>query len=404
MLGRVASRALASFAVLCASLSWAGWVFLHTIGDPTRAEDVATAVLDDDRSREQIATSFALQFVRASGIERSNIDLVEQTIDTALADPRVSTDVIAAFGAAHANALGVDDERDTTIDTNAMLTSIREQLAAVNPELATQLPDGVLPAVTLPTFHPPGVASARRVADSATAALAIAAAALAVVAFAFGDRRGVLRRIGLWGVVSGVAWVLLPIAVVAGARAWASDVDGIVEAAVRASVDDVVPVAVALVVGGVVALVLSFVPALWGERDAGYRRSSVAQQRVQVHPAAHHPGPHHPGPHHTGGSPQAPAGVAGAPAARPAWPTDSYQAAPATRPSRPSPFPAAPVRVDPTPPAGQPTPQPTPQPHGQAVAGHPAAHQVAPRTPPMPAPAPAEEIDPWSSYFGPDAR
>ncbi|MEZ5250529.1 MAG: hypothetical protein R2713_15360 [Ilumatobacteraceae bacterium] len=266
VLGRVASRAVASLAVLCASLSWAGWVFLHTIGDPTRAEDVATAVLDDPRSREQIATSFALQFVRASGIERSNIDLVEQTIDTALGDPRVSTDVIAAFGAAHANALGVDDERDTTIDTNAMLTSIREQLAAVDPELATQLPDGVLPAVTLPTFHPPGVESARRVAESATAALAIAAAALAVVAFAFGDRRGVLRRIGLWGVVSGVAWVLLPIAVVAGARAWASDVDGIVEAAVRASVDDVVPVAVALVVGGVIALVLSFVPALWGER------------------------------------------------------------------------------------------------------------------------------------------
>ena len=205
MLGRVASRAVASLAVLCASLSWAGWVFLHTIGDPTRAEDVATAVLDDPRSREQIATSFALQFVRASGIERSNIDLVEQTIDTALGDPRVSTDVIAAFGAAHANALGVDDERDTTIDTNAMLTSIREQLAAVDPELATQLPDGVLPAVTLPTFHPPGVESARRVAESATAALAIAAAALAVVAFAFGDRRGVLRRIGLWGVVSGVA-------------------------------------------------------------------------------------------------------------------------------------------------------------------------------------------------------
>ncbi|MCB1000281.1 MAG: hypothetical protein KDB40_13380 [Acidimicrobiales bacterium] len=390
----MASRAVASLAVLCASLSWAGWVFLHTIGDPTRAEDVATAVLDDPRSREQIATSFALQFVRASGIERSNIDLVEQTIDTALGDPRVSTDVIAAFGAAHANALGVDDERDTTIDTNAMLTSIREQLAAVDPELATQLPDGVLPAVTLPTFHPPGVESARRVAESATAALAIAAAALAVVAFAFGDRRGVLRRIGLWGVVSGVAWVLLPIAVVAGARAWASDVDGIVEAAVRASVDDVVPVAVALVVGGVIALVLSFVPALWGERDAGYRRPSAVQQRVQVHPAAHHPAPHQPGvPHQT-----PPSGGAGAPAARPAWPTDSYQPAPATRPSRPSPFPAAPARVDPTPPAGHPS---SPS-HGQPVAGHPAAHQVTPRTPP--APTPVDEIDPWSSYFGPDAR
>ena len=77
MLGRMVSRVLTSVALLCATLAWAGWVYLRTIGYPARSENIATAVLADPASNDQIASNFALQIVRASGIDRSNIDLVE---------------------------------------------------------------------------------------------------------------------------------------------------------------------------------------------------------------------------------------------------------------------------------------------------------------------------------------
>ncbi len=365
MLGRMASRMLTSLAVLCASLSWAGWVYLRTIGDPARSEEMATAIIDDDAARQQVASSFALQLVRASGIDRSNIDLVEAAVETALADPRVSADVISAFGAAHANALGVEDERDTTIDTNAMLAAVRDQVAVLNPELAVALPDGVLPEITLPKFHPPGVAPLRTAAESATTLLAIAAAVLAAIAFAFGDRRGVLRRVGLWAVCSGVGWALLPVLIVAGARAWASDVDKIVEAAVRSSVDGVMPVAIALVVGGVAAIVVSFVPSLWPERDDVYRRGTVVQSPPRARPAS---GPT----------------TAGHPAAH----QPAHQAVP------PPTYAPQPPRTDTWTPSGQGpvTPAYTPQ--------TPAAAAPRPSAPPPPAPVP-DDVDPWATYFGP---
>ena len=376
MLGRMASRVLTSLALLCATLAWVGWVYLHTIGDPARSENIATAMLADPASNDQIASNFALQIVRASGIDRSNIDLVESAVSAALEDPRVTTDVISAFGAAHANALGVEDERSTTIGTNAMVTAVRERLAVVSPEIAAQLPDGVLPEITLPTYHPPGVGTVRTAAESATSLLAIVAGVLLVIAFAFGDRRGVLRRAGIWAVCSGVAWVLVPIAVVAGARAWASDVDAIVEAAMRESISGVTPIAIGMVLGGIVAIVLSLIPNLWPERSEVDRRGSVVRTAPQAAPGyAARPNPaHHPA---AGGvvtaAPTQTARVdtyvrsdqgAGAPAMQGAYPPQSTP-----------------------PPAAQHPPQPARQPTA---------------APPQPAP-PAEEVDPWSTYFGPSA-
>lgn len=379
MLGRMASRMLTSLAVLCATLAWMGWVYLRTIGDPARAEDIATAVLEDDASREQISSSFALQIVRATGVDRSNIDLVERAVDTALDDPRISGDVIGAFGSAHANALGVPDARPTTIDTNTMIVAVREQVAAVDPELAAQIPDGSLPVVTLPKFHPPGVAGLRNAAESATTALALAALLLAAIALGFGERRRVLRRLGLWGVLSGVGWLLLPVLVVAGARAWASDADAIVEAAVRASVDGVMPVAIALVAGGAVALVLSFIPALWPATDMSSRRGTVVQRQL----------PHREFPH------RVPTDVPGGyTAGHPAAHQPAHQAVPPTAAAGTT------ARNDTYVPSNAPARPPvTPHP---PVASH---APVAPQAPAAPAPPPVatpqEEVDPWSTYFAP---
>lgn len=380
MLGRMASRVLTSLALLCATLAWVGWVYLHTIGDPARSENIATAVLADPASNDQIASNFALQIVRASGIDRSNIDLVESAVSAALEDPRVTTDVISAFGAAHANALGVEDERSTTIDTNAMVTAVRERLAVVSPEIAAQLPDGVLPEITLPTYHPPGVGTARTAAESATSLLAIVAGVLLVIAFAFGDRRGVLRRAGIWAVCSGVAWVLVPIAIVAGARAWASDVDAIVEAAMRESIGGVTPIAIGMVLGGIVAIVLSLIPNLWPERSEVDRRGSVVRTAPQAAPGyAARPNPaHHP----------AAGGVVTA------TPTQTARVDTYVRSDQGA---GAPAMQGAYPPQSTPPPAPPPRP-AQAVPQPPAP----PPQPPQPVP-PAEEVDPWSTYFGPSA-
>ncbi len=384
MLGRVASRMLTSLAVLCATLAWAGWVFLHTIGDAERSGEIATAVLEDDAAREQVATVFALQLVRATGIDRSNIDVVESAVSAALDDPRLSTEVVDAFGSAHSSALGVDDGSDTSIDPNAMLAAVRDQVALVSPELAAQLPDGSLPVVELPEFHPPGIATARRVAESVTTALALAAAVLAAVALGFGDRRSVLRRIGVWGVLSGIGWVLLPLAVVAGARAWASDVDAIVEAAVRTSVDGIMPVAVALFAGGAVALVLSFIPALWPERRAATAgaphaaRSGAAQRSapaVRAHPAGHQPA-HQAVPAATAVGAAAAADARGHTARVDTWVPSAggVAAAPPAQPSRPA----------------------------TAASMWPGGAPAAPPAAPPRSPA-ADEVDPWASYFGPES-
>ncbi len=371
MLGRMASRLLTSVALLCATLAWAGWVYLHTIGDAARSEDIASAVLSDEASSAQLASSFALQIVRASGIDRSNIDLVEGSVAAALSDPRVTTNVISALGAAHANALGIDDERSTTIDTNAMVAAVRERLAVVSPEIAAQLPDGVVPEITLPKFHPPGVSSLRTAADTATTLLAIVAAVLMAVAFAFGDRRGALRRAGIWGVCSGALWALVPIGVVAAARAWASDVDAIVEVATRESTSGVMPVAIALVLGGIVAVVLSFVPNLWPETSEVQRRGSVVR-----------------------GSPRSPA------------PAYAPRINPAGHPS------AGGVAGSSADPYSQMTPAPTARvdtyvPSESRYHGHVGSAPIQQPAPPpaaQPVPQPEQEVDPWSTYFGPETK
>src|SRR5260370_580684 len=42
-----------------ASVSWAGWVLLHTAGDPGRSDRIAHAVLDDPRARRDVANDIA---------------------------------------------------------------------------------------------------------------------------------------------------------------------------------------------------------------------------------------------------------------------------------------------------------------------------------------------------------
>jgi hypothetical protein len=226
-MARGLARALTGLALLCASFAWAGWIYLHTIGDPNRLERVATAVVDDPAARTEIAASFTGQLVDTLGIDGELRPVVESAVVGALSDPRVTDDVIAAIGASHANALGVDDDRPTTIDTAGFMVAVRDQLVQISPEAADRIPvDGV-----------------------------------GELSLLLGERRSTLRRYGVWALCSGLGWLLVPIIVNAAARTWADGVDAIVAAALTESRSTVLPVAMAIAGSGVAALVVSLLPA-----------------------------------------------------------------------------------------------------------------------------------------------
>ena len=353
-----------SVALLCASLAWAGWVYLHTVGDVHRAEKVATAVLDDPDASRQLSTAITDQLMNALSLEPAQRPLLRGAVEDALGDPVVSTQVISAFGAAHANAVGVDDPRPTTIDGAAIVQAVRSNLAVVAPEVAAMIPDGVVGGVTLPKVHPPGVAGLRSAAEKATTWLALAAVVLLGAALAFGGRRRTIRSVGIWGVSSGVLWLVVPLLVPIAAKAWAPSVSSIVAVAMKESAAAVLPAAIALVVCGAVALVASFVPSLFpdnGPRPAhagpratygspgvggsGMVTSSGARQ-VPASTTAHVPAPRAPADTWVRGS-EPTAVVYGTATHPPATPTPTHPSRPpAVTPMHPhvqSPQPAAEV-------------------------------------------------------------
>ena len=129
MVRQTITRLVVSVALVAASCAWAGWVFLHSVGDPHRAERIANAILDSSDARDEIAGPITDQLLEQVGIAPSQKALVRDAVTSVLADPTVAENFVAAFGSAQANALGVDDPRPTTIDVGALTTAVRERLA-----------------------------------------------------------------------------------------------------------------------------------------------------------------------------------------------------------------------------------------------------------------------------------
>jgi hypothetical protein len=278
------ARALTGLALLCASFAWAGWIYLHTIGDPHRLERVASAVVDDPGARAEIAASFTGQLVESLGIDPQLEPVVESAVVGALSDPRVTDDVIAAIGASHANALGVDDDRPTTIDTAAFMVAVRDQLVQISPEAADLVPVEGVGELALPRFQPPGVGTLRRIAEPVVNTLALVAVGLLGLSLVLGDRRSTLRRYGVWALCSGLGWLLVPLLVNAAARTWADGVDAIVAAALTESRRTVLPVAMAIAASGAVALIVSLLPALGSSSTASPAAAGAAGQGRRVQP------------------------------------------------------------------------------------------------------------------------
>lgn len=389
MFGRVVAGTIASVALLCATIAWGGWVYLHTVGDPHRTEEIATAVLDNAAARQEISTALADQIVERTGLPANTTPTIASAVSATLGDPRISQNLIDAFGSEHARALGVDDPRPTTIDTAALIAAVRDHLAASAPSIVARLDTYTAqfaigmtpPKITLPDLHTDAAGTFRSVAQKTTTTLGLLAVLLIVLAFAVGDRRHVLRRLGTWAIFSGIGWLAGPYLVALIAKQFASEFSATIDAVRQACQGPVVVGSIVLVAVGVVSLVGWMLP-IWPDPAYDghdpYRPARAWQPRAVARRE------------------QPPAG----------WvPAGAASAAP------PAP-PAAPTR----------TPGPvdtfvrSQEPSVWQTAAPAAAHQVPPaHTMPSSSTSstsiwaaasdvPPGDGDPWAMYFGPDRR
>lgn len=266
MVGRSVGRVLVGLGLLCASLAWTCWVVLHTVADPTRSSRVAHAVLDDPASRAQVAADLtgalagAVNAAGSGAAGRVGVTAprvsgddprLRAAVDLALADPQVATDLVDAFAAAHANLLGVEPKRDATLDTAGFVGVVARALATASPDLAARVA-GVAPAsIPLPDVELPFVARLRGFATTAVPRLVVLAVLLCGAALAVGDRPGVLRRIGWWGIGAGLLWAAGPPVLVWLVGQVSAGNAALLRAVLRGATGEVTAVATVLALGGV---------------------------------------------------------------------------------------------------------------------------------------------------------
>jgi hypothetical protein len=273
--GRAVAGVVTALALLAASVAWAGWVYLHTVADPTRSNRIAHAILDNPTARRELAGDIAGSIATAAD-KALAAKHVPATVDgadpslqgavyAALSDPRIAANIVDAITAEHAEVLGATPPHPAVINTAALLAAVRAHLAPTDPQLARSLP-AIAPAqVRLPAVKIPYARQARRWAQRWVHVLALGAVGGLLLALLIGDRAGVLRRAGFWAVGAGVSWAVLPPLAVWAGDTWAKSQAAVIRAVVRGATGGVTTAAVALAVGGVAAAVFSYVlPRLGG--------------------------------------------------------------------------------------------------------------------------------------------
>ena len=357
------TRLILSITLLCASIAWGGWVFLHSVGDPHRAERIAMAILDSPEARDEIAAPFTDQLVNYAPLDAESQAKLRSVVSDVLADPRIVDNFVAAFGSAQASALGVDDARPASIDVGQMVEIVREHVAVQFPELAAQIP-ATTEKIEIPKVTTSAIGNLRDLANTWTIWLALLSFCSLVALMIFGDRRVVLRSFGFWAILTGAFWAIGPRLVPVLAHSYAPQADAVIKAMVNAVATQITTTATILVVCGILAFVAR---AVFFGRDYAQRTAANGPAGVGQYAPAYSGGP--------------------------------YQAAPMPQPIGP----AGPAYGQPAPPYGQPGYATMVQPvtGGYASAGA-TAHapaQTPTHTPVWP-PEPTGQV-PWST-IGPD--
>ncbi|MGE0000045.1 MAG: hypothetical protein AB7L17_22135 [Ilumatobacteraceae bacterium] len=376
MLSRTVTRAIMAVAIVCATVAWSGWAYLNTAASPHRVEDVADAVVADPEARFELAGPLADQIVESTALDPAFTPQIRAAVADTLADPRVSANISDAFGSLHSRAVGVDDERPTTIDGATLVAALRDHLATVDPALAALIPDGAVPDLHLPDVHPPFVASLRSIAVTCTNWLAGLAVLLFAAALIVGDRRYALRRYGIWAIVTGLLWAIGPRILVLLAHRWTPDSDATIAAAVGAATKVMTAAATALVASGVVAIVVAQFAGL-GQRYVDAPPPTAAPAPARAQPARVAAVPAHAAPARPAPAPRQPARPAPADVYEPGWVHTSQH-------------PLAP---------------PVPAHAAATTVMRPDGWGVGQFTAPAPEPVPADDdVDPWAHFSGPAVR
>jgi hypothetical protein len=255
----IASRLVVRLAIVAASLAWAGFVLTHTVADPGRGERIAEAVLADDAARAQVVAPMSSAVMSTTGLPPEQRSFVDANVDRVLRDPSTAAAFVDPFAGSWARLWGEDDPRPSDVD----LAPVVDAIAASTPGLGTGLlPTNqfIAPAVPLPRAQLGWMAGVRSFVGQATLVLAVAAAVGFALGFALGNRRWVLRRAGVWAIVAGIGWVVVPIVLVWAARRWAPGADQVVAVATEEAVGGLRATALLLVGAGVAVFASSFAP------------------------------------------------------------------------------------------------------------------------------------------------
>ncbi|HVM66616.1 MAG TPA: hypothetical protein VMU14_17235 [Acidimicrobiales bacterium] len=269
MVRRGVAAFVTALAILAASVAWAGWLYLHTVADPSRSNRIAHAVLDNPAARHEVAVDISDSIATAANrnLAAQKIPVkvdggepsLQAAVEAALADPPIADNIVNAITTEHAEVLGATPAHPATINTALLLADVRAHLAPADPALARELP-AVAPAqVRLPTVKVPYARQARRWAQHWDHVLALGALAGLAVGLLLGDRAAVARRWGVWGIGAGLAWAVLPPLAIWAGGTWATRQAAVVRAVVRGATGSVNAAAVFLAAAGAAAVLLSFV-------------------------------------------------------------------------------------------------------------------------------------------------
>jgi len=267
--GRAVAGVVTAIAILAASVAWAGWVYLHTVADPTRSNRIAHAILDNPAARHELAADIsdslatAANKALASRHVTTTVDggdpTLQAAVEGALSDPRIAANIVDAITAEHARVLGATPANPAVIDTGQLVTAVRTRLAPADPELARILPTVAPAQVKLPVVKIPYARQARQWAQRWVHVLALGAVAGLLLALLIGDRAAVLRRWGIWAIGAAASWAVLPPLAVWAGNAWAKSQAAVIRAVVRGATGGVNAVAITLGLAGAAAVALFFV-------------------------------------------------------------------------------------------------------------------------------------------------
>jgi len=282
------TRLILSITLLCASIAWGGWVFLHSVGDPHRAERIAMAILDSPEARDEIAAPFTDQLVNYAPLDAESQAKLREVVSDVLADPRIVDNFVAAFGSAQASALGIADSRPASIDVGQMVEIVREHVAVQFPELATQIP-ATTEKIEIPKVTTSAIGDLRDLANTWTLWLALLSFGSLVALMIFGDRRVVLRSFGFWAIITGAFWAIGPRLVPVLAHGYAPQADAVIKAMINAVATQITTTATILVICGILAFVAR---AVFFGRDYVQRTAANGPTAPGQYAAAYPGGPY----------------------------------------------------------------------------------------------------------------